>query len=83
MDDLFEGLLDRYEIITIERAELQKEKEYYRDKYNTLSKELEELSRTISVLKKTIVCHEDYLKETELFNDFDRFKDKWLEGEEK
>lgn len=83
MDDLFEGLLDRYEIITIERAELRKEKEYYRDKYNTLSKELEELSRTVSVLKKTIVCHEDYLKETELYNDFDRFKDKWLEGEEK
>lgn len=81
MDDVFEGLLDRYEIITIDRAELRKEREYYRDKYTTLTKELEELSRTVSVLKKTLTCHEDYLKETELYNDFDRFKDKWLEGE--
>ena len=51
-----------------------------RDKCKKLSDEMAELSRTITVLRKSLECHEEFLGEIEAEEDFLKFKDRFIEG---
>lgn len=93
MDDLLKDLLEHYNEMIIEMAEKVqdsydredryiKEKNELRIKVNNLTKEIEELSRTVSVLQRTLKCHNDYLDDKGVRNDYETFQNKWVETEE-
>lgn len=78
--DVVEELLNRYEIIVAEKVAMQNEKNRHLSKAEALTKQLEELSREVTILKRTIECHDLFLCENELKEDYEKFKDRWLEG---
>lgn len=93
MDDLLKDLLEHYNEMIIEMAEkIQdsydredryiKEKNDLRNKNTEQAKEIEDLSRTISVLQKTLKCHNDFLDNGELREDYEKFQDKWTSEQE-
>lgn len=93
MEELLKDLLEHYnEMIIIMAEKIQdaeaqtdyfmKEKNKFREKNDAQVKEIEELSRTISVLKDTLKCHNDFLDGGELREDYDKFQDKWLSEKE-
>lgn len=93
MDDLLKDLLEHYNEMIIEMAEKVqdsyeredryiKEKNELRIKVNNLTKEIEELSRTVSVLQRTLKCHNDFIDEKELRKEYEEHQDKWIEQEE-
>ena len=81
MASVVEELLDRYEIIVAEKIAMQGENLNDISKEKALSLQIEELSRTVTVLQKTLKCHNDFLDNGELREDFEKFKDKWIEEE--
>lgn len=81
MDNIVAEFLDRYEIIVAEKIAMQGENLNHISKEKALSLQIEELSRTVSVLQKTLKCHNDFLDNGELREDFEKFKDKWIEEE--
>ena len=81
MDSVAEELLNRYEIIVADKIAIQNENLNHISKEKALTIQLEDLSRTVTILKKTIECHEDFLCEMDLRNDYETFKNKWLEKE--
>ena len=83
MDNIVEEFLDRYEIIVAEKIAMQGENLNHISKEKALSLQIEELSRTVTVLQKTLKCHNDFLDSGELREDFEKFKDKWIEEENK
>ena len=83
MENVVEELLDRYEIIVAEKIAMQGENLNHISKEKALSLQIEELSRTVTVLQKTLKCHNDFLDSGELREDFEKFKDKWIEEENK
>ncbi len=83
MDNIVAEFLDRYEIIVAEKIAMQGENLNHISKEKALSLQIEELSRTVTVLQKTLKCHNDFLDNGELREDFEKFKDKWLEEENK
>lgn len=83
MDNIVAEFLDRYEIIVAEKIAMQGENLNHISKEKALSLQIEELSRTVSVLQKTLKCHNDFLDNGELREDFEKFKDKWIEEENK
>ena len=78
--DVVEELLNRYEIIVAEKIAMQYDKNRHISKEEALTKQLEELSREVTILKRTIECHDLFLCENELKEDYEKFKDRWLEG---
>lgn len=93
MDDLLKDLLEHYNEMIIEMAEKVqdsyeredryiKEKNELRIKINNLTKEIEELSRTVSVLQRTLKCHNDFIDEKELRKEYEEHQDEWIEQEE-
>lgn len=80
MDKVVEELLNRYEIMVEEKIAMQFEKNRHISKEEALVRQLEELSREVTILKRTIECHDSFLCENELKDDYEKFKDKWLEG---
>lgn len=83
MDNIVAEFLDRYEIIVAEKIAMQGENLNHISKEKALSLQIEELSRTVTVLQKTLKCHNDFLDSGELREDFEKFKDKWIEEENK
>lgn len=83
MDNIVTEFLDRYEIIVAEKIAMQGENLNHISKEKALSLQIEELSRTVTVLQKTLKCHNDFLDSGELREDFEKFKDKWIEEENK
>ena len=83
MDNIVQEFLDRYEIIVAEKIAMQGENLNHISKEKALSLQIEELSRTVTVLQKTLKCHNDFLDSGELREDFEKFKDKWIEEEQK
>lgn len=81
MDNIVQEFLDRYEIIVAEKIAMQGENLNHISKEKALSLQIEELSRTVTVLQKTLKCHNDFLDNGELREDFEKFKDKWIEEE--
>ena len=81
MDNIVAEFLDRYEIIVAEKIAMQGENLNHISKEKALSLQIEELSRTVTVLQKTLKCHNDFLDSGELREDFEKFKDKWIEEE--
>lgn len=81
MDNIVAEFLDRYEIIVAEKIAMQGENLNHISKEKALSLQIEELSRTVTVLQKTLKCHNDFLDNGELREDFEKFKDKWIEEE--
>lgn len=79
---IVEEFLNRYEIIVAEKIAIQNDKDYLMNKETALAKQLEELSRTVTVLRKTLKCHNDFLDSGELREDYEKFKDKWIEEQE-
>jgi hypothetical protein len=66
-----------------------KEKYEYKTKYEETkqknaeqAKKIEDLSRTISILQRTLKCHNDFLDNGELREDYEKFQDKWLSEQE-
>lgn len=93
MEDLLKDLLEHYNEMIIEMAEKVQDSYYREDRYikeknelrikvNNLTKEIEELSRTVSVLQRTLKCHNDYLDDKGVRNDYETFQNKWVETEE-
>ena len=80
MDNVVEELLNRYEIMVEEKIAMQFEKNRHISKEEALVRQLEELSREVTILKRTIECHDLFICENELKDDYEKFKDKWLEG---
>lgn len=82
--EVVEEILNRYEIIVAEKIAMQNESYRHIDKEVALTNQLEELSRTITILRKTLKCHDDFLDDGDLRADYEKFKDKWIaEQEEK
>ena len=82
-------ILNRYEIIVTEKIAMQNERNNHIDKEISLTKQVEEiskalsdLSRTITILKKTLKCHNDFIDAGDLREDFEKYKDKWIEEQE-
>jgi Mg2+ and Co2+ transporter CorA len=93
MDDLLKDLLEHYNEMIIEMAEkvqdaqdnedrAYKEKCEYRTKNAEQAKKIEELSRTVSILQRTLKCHNDFIDEKELRKEYEEHQDKWIEQEE-
>ena len=93
MDELLKELLEHYNDMIVLMAEkiedaeahadyFMKEKNKFREKNDAQAKEIEELSRTISVLRDTLKCHNDFLDNGELREDYEKFQDKWLANKE-
>ena len=80
MSDVTEEILNRYEILIGDREALRQENKRLYFKNDCIAKQLDELSHTITVLKRTIECHDDFIDSSELREDYEKFKDKWLEG---
>lgn len=51
-----------------------------RDKCKKLSEEMAELSRTITVLRKSNECYAEFVGEIEAEEDYLKFKDKYITG---
>ena len=84
MDNVVDEILNRYEVIVAEKLAMQNENFNHISKEKALSTQLEELSRTVTILTKTLKSHNDFLDEMELREDYEKFKDKWIaEQEEK
>ena len=84
MDNVVEEILNRYEVIVAEKLAMQNENFNHISKEKALSAQLEELSRTVTILTKTLKSHNDFLDEMDLREDYEKFKDKWIaEQEEK
>lgn len=73
-------LLDRYEKLIIERDSDNSDLNNLMSKNRALTTQLEELSRTVTILRKTMQCLNDFIDNSDLLTDYERFKDKWLEG---
>ena len=65
-----------------EKREWKEKYESAKEKNNEQAKEIEELSRTISILQKTLKCHNDFLDNGELREDYEKFQDKWTSEQE-
>lgn len=84
MGNVVEELLNRYEVIVAEKLAMQNENFNHISKEKALSAQLEELSRTVTILTNTLKSHNDFLDEMDLREDYEKFKDKWIaEQEEK
>lgn len=94
MEDLLKELLEHYNEMIIEMAErvqdcCDREDRYFREKSDLRqkndeqAKKIEELSRTVTVLQRTLKCHNDYLDDKGVRNDYETFQDKWIEAEKK
>ncbi|MBP5422771.1 MAG: hypothetical protein J6Y78_10060 [Paludibacteraceae bacterium] len=93
MAELLKEIMEHYNDMIVAMAEKVEDAEdneqYYikqnrenRAKIEDLTKEIGDLSRTISVLKDTLKCHNDFLDNGELREDYDKFQDKWLSEKE-
>lgn len=73
--DFTESFLERYE-------ELAVSVNYLKDKVTNLTRTLEEKDRHNTILAKTTRCFNDFIDNSDLRCDYERFKDKWLAQEE-
>lgn len=53
---------------------------YERDRCKRLSNEMAELSRTVTVLKTSLDCYDEFVAEIEAEEDYLKFKDKFITG---
>lgn len=93
MDDLLKEVLEHYNEMIIEMAEkvqdcYDRENRYFKDKNDLRqkndeqAKKIEELSRTVSILQRTLKCHNDFIDDKELRKEYEEHQDKWIEQEE-
>ena len=73
--DFEEKFIERYEELVVKNN-------YLKDKVVNLTRELEEKSRSVTVLSRTTKCFNDFIDNEEIRVEYDTFKDKWLAQEE-
>ena len=93
MEDLLKELLEHYNemiIALVEKVQDAEDREMryctekadLRRKNDEQAKKLEELSRTITILRKTLKCHNDFIDNGDLREDYEKFQDKWIDTQE-
>lgn len=82
MDSIVDEVLDRYEIAIAEKLALKSEVSDLKFKISALTRQIEELSRTTTVLRNSNQCLYDFIDSMEMSEDFEKFKDNWI-GEKK
>ena len=73
--DFEEKFIERYEELVVKNN-------YLKDKIVNLTRELEDKSRSVSILSKTTKCFNDFVDNEEIRVEYEAFKDKWLAQEE-
>jgi len=73
--DFEEKFIERYEELVVKNN-------YLKDKVVNLTRELEDKSRSVSILSKTTKCFNDFVDNEEIRVEYETFKDKWLAQEE-
>lgn len=73
--DFEEKFIERYEELVVKNN-------YLKDKVVNLTRELEDKSRSVSILSNTTKCFNDFVDNEEIRVEYEAFKDKWLAQEE-
>ena len=83
MEEPMKVVLDSLEKNIKDKLYYKSEAETYIEKYSKVSKELEDLSRTVTILKKTVKSFNDFVDEKKLRGDYQEyFENVWLERKE-